>query len=76
MNKVGEGEPVPVGLLADEHVEDGELVDARDDQEEVDERQVHEQLVETAMKEADMEINKPALGVKQMFLHTVLGSIH
>ena len=47
VDEVGEGESVPEGLLADEHVQDGELVDAGHDQEEVHERQVHQQLVET-----------------------------
>ena len=49
MDKVGEGEAIPVGLRADEHVQHGELVDAGDDQEQVDEGQVDQELVETAM---------------------------
>ena len=49
MDKVGEGESIPEGLSADEHVQHGELVDAGDDQEQVDEGQVDQELVETAM---------------------------
>ena len=50
MDKVGECEAIPVGLGADEHVEHGELVDAGDDQEQVDEGQVDEELVEAATR--------------------------
>ena len=48
VDKVGECEAVPEGLRADEDVEHGELVNAGDDEEEVDQGQVGEELVETA----------------------------
>ena len=51
VDKVGEGESIPEGLSADEHVQHGELVDAGDDQEQVDEGQVDEELVEAATRE-------------------------
>ena len=45
MHEVWEGSEVPLGMVADKHVEDGELGDAGHNQEHVDHGHVHLQSV-------------------------------
>ena len=44
MNEIRECDPVPEGLAAHEDVEDGELVDADQNEEEIDHGQVDQEL--------------------------------